>query len=446
MFQEEHKDERPSASQDVLPLMGRLVMADVKQEEEEEGTEEAEEDDLEEGGQDVEVCASLQQSWKEIQGKKGHGGRGWRKKSQQKMDHGKQWVMNNLLLVTTTVSVVSLSEVENAYRLACHKEGREPLTRFVLARLIHQQFPEAGKCRLGSRGNQKIHYSNLQFRGTISPKQYHLKATTSTASGNEAVGEMPSKGIPSAEIQGKCKKPVSSESPRSILQDPCPGKSTDESLRATKEAIVRAALQPLPEEEDEDEEGCENAAKRLAQVVKWVKSQGKWDVLLKTFAHSASCSRSPCCPLCLMFRRVRRHVVSARHACYVLRIYSVLLKLHVASCNNNNCGMTACPALRASRQMKRGRDDELQEEEAHQEQQQDEIQHITKRVNSQVNHPSSLSLRLPSTTSSLSGSEPSTPSPPGSPTHILPSSSRIAPLQPVRLRILDSKLSERGGA
>lgn len=452
-LEEQHEQEKQSANEDVLPQEDRLLIADVEQQKEDDDDEDEddeEEDDLEEGGQDVEECSSSLQSGKESQGKKSHGSPSRRKKNQEKMNHGKLWVMDNLLFVTTTVSVVSLSGIEKAYRNACHREGREPLTKFVLARLIHEQFPTAGKCRLGSRGHQKIHYSNLQWRVNSLPNKRPVTTTTSTALVNKAAGETPSKDVPPATIQGKGKKPASSVSRKDISQDPCPGKNAHETLNAAKEALVRATFQPLPEAEDGDEEGCENAAKRLTQVVKWVKSQGKWDVLLKTFAHSASCNRSPCCPLCLMFRRVRRHVVSARHACYVLRIYSVLLKLHVASCNDNNCGMTACPALRASRQMKRGRDDHLQGEDAQQEQQEEETQQIKKRV---IKRPSSLRIRPLSPASSLPDSHPSTPSPPLSPIHTLPPSPspspspfRIVPLPPLRPRFEGVILAEHGGA
>jgi len=182
VFQEEGEHEGPSSSsQAVSPPMDdqddRLVMADVKEEEEDE------EDDLEVGGQDVEEYSSPRHSGEESQAaKKGRGGPSWRKKSQQKMDHAKQWIVDSFLLVTTTVSMVSLSDIEKAYNSACRREGREPLTMYVLARLVHQHFPEAGKCRLGSRGNQKIHYSKLQWRVSSSPNQCHVKAATSTAS------------------------------------------------------------------------------------------------------------------------------------------------------------------------------------------------------------------------------------------------------------------------
>ncbi|XP_071548966.1 uncharacterized protein [Panulirus ornatus] len=104
---------------------------------------------------------------------------------------------------------------------------------------------------------------------------------------------------------------------------------------------------------DDDQEGCQPAAERLLQVLRWISSQGRRDVFLREFAHSASCKVVPCTPLCSMFCRVRRHVVAARHSCSVLRIYSGLLRLHVSSCNNSDCGLPACPALRAIRPVKR---------------------------------------------------------------------------------------------
>ncbi|KAG0698660.1 hypothetical protein GWK47_025996 [Chionoecetes opilio] len=440
-IKEEDDLEEQSASQDVDDQDGRLIVDEMKEGQKEKYC-------LEESGQDEEERSFVLHSEDESQGRKGHGGPGLRKKRQERMTHGKQWILDNLLLVTATVSVVSLGDIEDAYRVACQEDGREPLSSNVLARLINEHFPQLGKYRQGSRGNQKIHYRNLQWRIpqddliSSSANQDNLQDAPSSASENEAAIGVPSGNV--TLLHDEDKKPVFSVSHRSIVQHPCPGKSTNEVLQAAKEAVARAATHPSLEGEDGDELGCEDAAKRLAQVVKWLKSEGKWDVLLKIFAHSASCTGTPCSPLCLMFRRVRRHVVSARHACYVLRLYSVLLKLHVASCTNNECGMTACPALRASRQMKRGREDELHEEEDQHLQQQEQLQHMTKKLNVRDSRPLSLKIRIPSPASSLPDSLPSTPSPPISPSHTLPPSPRrITPLCPMRVA---GTPSESGGA
>uniref|UniRef100_A0A0P4WCA8 RFX-type winged-helix domain-containing protein n=1 Tax=Scylla olivacea TaxID=85551 RepID=A0A0P4WCA8_SCYOL len=356
------------------------------------------------------------------------------KKSKQRMFHAKQWITDCLLPVATSISMVSLEDIEKAYINDCHKKGQEPLNTFVLARLIHQECPEADKCRRGSRGSQKIHYRKLQLRSGSSP---NLKDATSTFSENKAEGEIPSEDLPSpAEAQTRDENPPPPNT-SSVGVAQAPRQVENEIYCEANEAIEGAAHQPLPEDDDRDQKGCQDAAERFAQVVKSVKLEGKFDMLLKIFAHSASCSNSSCNPLCLMFRRVRRHVVNARHPCFVMRIYSVLLKLHVARCNNTNCGMTACPALQASRQMKRGRDEEFQEELQHQ--QYDEPQRITKRFNLQMKR-----IRIPSPPSSLPDSQPNTPSPPVSP--FQPPSPRIVPLVPVEVGRVAKIHTEHGGA
>lgn len=392
------------------------------------------EDDEDEGevsAPEVPECSSPCHSDDSSQSKKSNGTLSRVKKSQQRMLHAKQWMTACLLPVAATVSMVSLEDIEKAYVNECDKKGQEPLNIFVLARLIHQEFPEAGKCRRGSRGSQKIHYRKLQWKSGCSPNQ----GTISTSE-NEAEGEMPSEDVPlPMEAQKRDENPSPpSTSSVDAVQDSRQAES--DMYREARELIEHAAQQPVPEDEDRDQKGCQDAADHFAQVVKSVKSEGKFDLLLKIFAHSATCTKPSCNPLCLMFRRVRRHVVNARHPCSVMRIYSLLLKLHVARCNDTNCGMTACPALRASRQMKRSHSDELQEEL---QQQEVEPQRPTKRLTLQMNR-----IRIPSPALSLPDSQPNTPSPPVSPSQ--PPSPRIIPLIPMEDGHVTKVHTVRGGA
>ncbi|XP_045120739.1 uncharacterized protein LOC123510043 isoform X2 [Portunus trituberculatus] len=325
------------------------------------------------------------------------------KKSQQRMLLAKQWIKDYLLLVATSVSMVSLENIEKAYINSCQEKGQEPLNTFVLARLIHQVFPEAVKCRRGSRGSQKIHYRKLQWRSGCSPNQ-----DATLPSENNTEEKIPSEELSSAEAQSKDEnappQSASSEEEEVVVVQK-PRHVNEQMYHAVQELVEKQSNQPVPKGEDTDEKGCQDAAQHFTKVVKSVKLEGKFDLLLKIFAHSASCSNSKCNSLCLMFRRVRRHVVNARHPCSVMRIYSVLLKLHVARCNDTKCGMTTCPALQASRQMKRGRDEDFQDEL--QQQQCDGPQRSTKR-------PSLLIMRnrMPSPAGSLPDSQPNTPSPP----------------------------------
>ena len=99
-------------------------------------------------------------------------------------------------------------------------------------------------------------------------------------------------------------------------------------------------------------EFCKGAAKRLSNVISWVKENGHTELFLRDFAHSASCKNINCNPFCKMFKRLRKHVISAKHNCSLLRLYSLVLRLHVNTCTNNNCGLNACPILRTRKQLK----------------------------------------------------------------------------------------------
>ena len=96
-----------------------------------------------------------------------------------------------------------------------------------------------------------------------------------------------------------------------------------------------------------EEINCKGAAGRLVHALIWMKENGHTKILLREFAHSASCKLEMCSPFCRMFRRVRRHVVSAQHRCILLRIYSLILRLHVNGCSTMFCGLPACPILKA---------------------------------------------------------------------------------------------------
>ena len=97
-----------------------------------------------------------------------------------------------------------------------------------------------------------------------------------------------------------------------------------------------------------NEENCKNNAKKLAQILIAINGKGEtqYQQMLQTFSHSASCTDVGCNSLCLMFRRVRRHIIGAQHHCYVFRLYSHILRRHVSSCNSDNCGLPGCPTLR----------------------------------------------------------------------------------------------------
>ena len=104
-------------------------------------------------------------------------------------------------------------------------------------------------------------------------------------------------------------------------------------------------------------EYCIKSARRLSKVIIWIKEKGDSKMLLREFAHSGSCKNRNCRPFCNLFQRLRKHVMSARHKCTLLRLYSLILRLHVNACTDNNCGLEACPILRSKKEFKHnGRD------------------------------------------------------------------------------------------
>lgn len=295
----------------------------------------------------------------------------------QKVDHAKNWLVGSVMAISSAMSVVSLSAIEDAYQSHCQETGQEPLSTSVLARLIHSLFQDAEKCRLGPRGNQRIHYRNLQLKSgeaqrpqaptpldNIKEEETDVNQTELDGSDhvhltNEEPLNLSQKSliVQKGGYQEKVKaSSLSLQQSKNIQVIPLKKREVQEQEVSTSEKANQQTKQSLIADHD-DKEGCEAAAKKLSEVMKWISKQGRKDILLKDFAHSASCKAESCSHLCLMFRRVRRHVVAARHSCNVLKLYSMLLRSHVSSCTDSSCGLPACPALRATRPAKRTIDD-----------------------------------------------------------------------------------------
>ena len=104
---------------------------------------------------------------------------------------------------------------------------------------------------------------------------------------------------------------------------------------------------------------CLKNTRKINHIISYVRDKGfmHYSKLLKDFAHSASCSQKDCSAVCRMFRRFRRHITRPHPAvssnssaelkrCYMSTAYSLLLRQHVAICENLNCGLPSCPSLR----------------------------------------------------------------------------------------------------
>ena len=117
----------------------------------------------------------------------------------------------------------------------------------------------------------------------------------------------------------------------------------------------KGIIQSLKNNESDKVNECKGAAERLARVISWMRNNGHSRTLLHDFAHSATCFALPCTSFCRMFRRIRRHVVITRHPypCSLLKIYALLLKLHVKFCTRAVCGLPSCKFLQARERLKR---------------------------------------------------------------------------------------------
>ena len=124
--------------------------------------------------------------------------------------------------------------------------------------------------------------------------------------------------------------------------------------------LIHSLIAPVESNE------CMTGAIRIVRIMRWLMSQDErkkiFNIIIKTFSHSASCNKRLCCLLCIMFRKVRLHMYMCRQPCHVLRYYIVLLKLHVKTCTSDNCGMGNCPELRKLREGKNKTREELENE------------------------------------------------------------------------------------
>lgn len=290
----------------------------------------------------------------------GHSRSNNRVESKKKVENAEAW-LRNIMALAGSLCILRLGDIEDSYLAFCKENDKEPLATPVLARLIHKLFPEAEKCRLGPRGNQRIHYRNLRFKNESDAQ------TVNQTSKLQNVTKVHPQNSTKESEDIKSKQPDASRNQNTEIDnviDECTEKQNENNLTSeNKESLInQIETEDSPKKNEnqaiqsqDDEESCKAAAKKLTDVLKWISDQGEnhKKALLRDFAHSASCQDNRCLPVCMMFRRVRRHVVAAKHCCSVLRLYSMLLRNHVSSCTSDNCGLPACPALQKTRIQKR---------------------------------------------------------------------------------------------
>ena len=93
---------------------------------------------------------------------------------------------------------------------------------------------------------------------------------------------------------------------------------------------------------------CIESARTLKLVCSFYFKNNWLYNFLQIFSHSSTCNEKQCTPHCLMFRRVRRHIIrkSSNHLCAVVYVYSRILKMHVDICVEIDCGLQSCPHLK----------------------------------------------------------------------------------------------------
>lgn len=94
---------------------------------------------------------------------------------------------------------------------------------------------------------------------------------------------------------------------------------------------------------------CVADAEKLAKVTIAMTKSHQLHSFLKLFGHSVSCMSDQCNNTCRMFRRIRGHVANARHPCAVMQVYSQVLRLHIDTCLEQNCGLVSCKSMLAMR-------------------------------------------------------------------------------------------------
>ncbi|XP_064080962.1 uncharacterized protein LOC135197785 isoform X2 [Macrobrachium nipponense] len=335
-----------------------------------------------------------------------------RSESQRKMKEGKSWLLNNFQVLEdtkNTKAVIKLSAIEKSYISYCKENRKDPLATPVLARIIHSTFPNATKCRLGPRKHQQIHYRRLQFKSDVAASNQQVPELTKDKQTenqcNSQKDQSETKSASKLQHSGKAFQEINREQTTTVVDN---GMNTQSASLLEVEEVNHQNPQNENSSSQNDEENCKRSAAKIKEVLQWITSQGEShkSALLRDFAHSASCQKLKCEPVCLMFRRIRRHVVAAQHSCSVLRLYSMLLRHHVSSCTQSNCGLPACPALRNTCSSKRKQGEEPKQP--------------AKRVftaHSQSMYPSSLVLAPRSPGGSLPGSPVN--SPPASPNSVV---------------------------
>ena len=247
--------------------------------------------------------------------------------ARQMVKYAKEWLRNSLVIIGNHTAL-SLASIEDAYKVHCDKTGQERIiTTPTLARLVHSMFRVGGvsKCRLGSRGKQTIHYKNLSLGTTVGVEQ---------------------------------NRPARSEQEQIFTLDEPIDLSTH-GRRAPPSSHGCVQVPPRVSSSTDDisnQPDCAEGYKKLYAILTWNIQNGHKKFMLKQFAHSASCKATRCSKLCMMFKRVRRHLIAAaaaggggHHECpSILRLYTIVLKLHVLTCQeeDSKCGLPSCSILK----------------------------------------------------------------------------------------------------
>ena len=273
---------------------------------------------------------------------------------QKREKDASDWAMKSILVVGT--ASLALSTIYESYVKYCRNIGTKPLQILQLKSVLEYNFPTATVQIKEVNADKKSMFIGLELLKNSEVNQreelgdeikFHVESSEGGMSDQESTH------VPRQLIGGRSARVMIYEPFYAVEAEHGPKKweMRRNAWKYTQEVENRCTNKTSTTLTTEDEvvEICKRDAKRLSHVMTWVKDNGHTKILLRDFAHSASCAVTKCYPFCMMFRRVRRHVVSSKHRCVLLRLYSLLLHLHVNSCNNDHCGLQACPTLKANK-------------------------------------------------------------------------------------------------
>ncbi|KAL7643081.1 UNVERIFIED_CONTAM: hypothetical protein RMT77_006371 [Armadillidium vulgare] len=145
----------------------------------------------------------------------------------------------------------------------------------------------------------------------------------------------------------RAKRPISNEddSHNILLPPPKKVKWSEEQRKVivNMKGLLEFHLQNYKESE------CYTHAKSLSETLLEMLKRKQLKYFLQEFGHAMSCGEEHG-SLCFMFKRLVNHILHAKHECALKNMYGHILRLHLDTCNENQCGFPNCKLRREERQ------------------------------------------------------------------------------------------------